>query len=299
MRRAGLAPGRQIRLLRGVFYGSTHSLDFDKRHSRMRNLGFNLYLRSPAPPDPVPLLGSGLVDGLKRHGELAHQGRRLDLGHVLVGLEGRLSASVRRLAVLAQGGTGLELCTWVGDLGGAAGMLAIARMDAPSTRARDLLFSPGAYDLSANLEGDLAGYLLARQPDSREPLGPPKVGVLDDLSGALRAYLGDGGQGCDWDRRWRLFAPMIGARLGARGIANREALARRICAKTLAFASVYTVYRLRQDGRLGLRTLREACRNLHDASTELGRIFFERLEQGLGGRDPMAGPLEEPNLEEA
>ncbi|HTA17286.1 MAG TPA: hypothetical protein VK786_06035 [bacterium] len=301
LKRHGLDFDARLKLLRGIYYGSAHSLDFEKRRSGLRNLGFNLYLRTWPPPDPVPLLGAGLVRALKDSSEVAHQGRLLDIGHVFVGLEARSRLLARNLSVIAQGGTGLELATWVGDLGGAAGLLAVGRMDFPRVRAADMLFSRDTYDLSANLEGDLAGYLVGRDPKAGHRPSAPDPRTCRTVPDAIEGYLS--GIPSDWSQRYRLFSQMIGASVEEGRIANREILFRTVLKKTAAFASFYLVYRLRSLGRLSRETIHESSRHIRGAAAELSEIFVGLLEQGLAQRqdglpkpaDPEPSPAGEPD----
>lgn len=292
LQRAGLGYRARVRTLRGLYYGARHSLDFEKCRSPLRNLGFNVYLRGRPGPDPTGLLGEDLARRLKDSTELAHEGSLVDVGHVFVGLEARLSPSARRLTVLAQGGTGLELATWVGDLGGAAGLLAVGRLDAPRLRARDLLFAPGFYDLKTNLEGDLAGWLVGRDP--RAGLRPaPPLASCATVPEALERYLA--GPRSDFSRRHRLFLGMIGGDCVEGRLANRDALLKAVRAKLEAFASFYLIYRLRHLGRLSGSAARGAARHVRGAAAEIAQIFVGLLEQGLAesfGAEP--GPLPDP-----
>lgn len=296
MERKGLGFHARLRMLRGIYYGTRHSLDFEKRRSGLRNLGFNVYLRSLPPSDPSPLLGAELVRTLKESSEVSHEGRILDIGHVFIGLEARSGLLARGLPFIAQGGTGLELATWVGDLGGAAGLLAVGRMDSPRVRARELLFSPRTYDLSANLEGDLAGYLVGR--DLRFGLRPsaPDHRSFPTVPDALQHYLS--GLPSDWSQRYRLFTAMIGGRVEDGAILNRDALTKAVREKTLAFASFYLVYRLRFLGRLTRSAVDEAARHVRGAAAELSEIFVGLLEEGLklspAGPPPLLDPEPSP-----
>ncbi len=297
----GLDFRSRLKVLRGLYYGAQHSLDYEKRRSRLRNLGFNLYLRTSAPPDPAPLIGADLARMLKTNPEVQVGNRALDLGHVLVGLEARSKVLVRRFAFLAQGGTGLELATWVGDLGGAAGLLAVGRMDDPDTRAVELLFSPRTYDLRANLEGALAAYLVARDPTRPDAPSEPRTGPASTLEQALQNYLR--GPGSDWSQRYRLFAAMIGGRPDPRGLSNPLELRQKVFRKTLAFTSLYTVYRLRALGRLDRANLNQAARHVHGAAAELSTLFVNLLDRGIRCRhgefprldDPPPSPAGEPD----
>ncbi|HTB23577.1 MAG TPA: hypothetical protein VK914_12845 [bacterium] len=278
---AGLDFGARLRLLRGIYYGTTHSLDFEKRRSGLRNLGFNLYLRSWPPADPSPLLGAELVRALKDSSEIRHAGCAVDIGHVFVGLEARSHLSTRRLNLIAQGGTGLELVTWVGDLGGAAGLLAVERMDRPAVGAMELLFSADSYDLSANLEGDLAGYLVGRKRGAGPRPTPPDLERFPSIADALQGYLSDPPGASDWSRRHELFIRMIGGSVVEGRIDGRETLARMVFEKTRSFASFYVLYRLKFLGRLSASALAEASRHVRGAAAEVSEVFVGRLERGV------------------
>ena len=281
MTAAGLDRPTRIRTFRGLYYGTAHCLDFEKRHSSVRNLGFNLYLQNWPPRDPSRILGAALVRSLKEASEVGHAGRTLDLGHIFVGLEARSSFFVRRLRIPAHGGTGLELSTWLGDLAGAAGLLAIQRMEAPSTRAIELLFSAHTYDLSANLEGDLAGYLVGRIRQKGATVTPIDQRSFITVAQAIQEYVGAGDSASDWRQRHRVFAQMIGAKVGQDGIANREQLLRDIQTRTEAFGAFYLIYRMRQLGTYSQAALVCAGRYLSGASSELAAIFVDMLHQGI------------------
>ncbi|HXC63969.1 MAG TPA: hypothetical protein VNZ67_06400 [bacterium] len=291
--RRGLDLPQRLRTLRGLFYGTPFSVDFEKRGSRLRNLGFNCYLQSLPPHDPTPWLGPGLVRALKDSAELRDAHRALDLGHVLVGLEARVRLRTRGLRVPTQGGTGLELGTWLGDLGGAAGLLAIARIDAPRTRVRSLLFSPRNYDLRLNLEGDLAGYLVARDRSARA-VSPPAWSGFRTVADALQAYLHGRGPEADWPRRYRLFAAMIGGQVQGARLGNAGELQSRLGRRVAVFASSYVAYRLRHLGRLKRGQVLAAAQHLEGAAQELVAVFMDFMEQGLRG--PLAALPTVPDL---
>lgn len=285
----------RIRTFRGIYYGTRHSLDFEKRHSGLRNFGFNVYLQSRPPADPSHLLGAALLRSLKDSAEVSHEGRIIDLGHVFVGLEARCKRRVRRIPLPIHGGTGLELATWLGDLGGAAGLLAIRRMDAPDTRAADLLFSPKQYDLTANLEGDMAGYLVARDPKAGPRVTAPDGGAFSTVPEAIESYAAKGPVDSDWNNRCGIFVQMIGGLVAPSGIGNRQALTRRIQAQTTAFASCYVVYRLRQLKMLSKAALKSAGRHVAGASNELGLIFVDLLHRGIAPGGGPLGPVYDPD----
>jgi len=292
---AGLDLPARIRAIRGIYYGARHSLDFEKRQSGLRNLGFNLYLQSWPPADPGNLLGAGLLRSLKDSSEVSHAGRALDLGHIFVGLEARCKGRVRLIPLPIHGGTGLELATWLGDLGGAAGLLAIRRMDAPKTRAVNLLFSPQHYDLTANLEGDLAGYLVARDRKLGPRVTAPDGIAFSTMPEAIEDYAATGPADSDWNRRYSIFVQMIGGLVGPAGITDRQALTRRIQAQTAAFASCYVIYRLRQLKMLTKAALKSVGRQVAGASNELGLIFVDLLQRGIMQGADLSGPVYDPD----
>ncbi|WP_257305306.1 hypothetical protein [Geothrix campi] len=280
LQRQGLGPYQRIRTLRGLYYGTAHSLDFERRGSRLRNWGFNLYLQAAPPADPTSVLGPALARALKDSAVVWHRDRWVDVGHILVGLEARTRLTVSRLPLWGQGGTGLELGTWLGDLGGAAGLLVLRRLEDPAARAVPLLFSEQTYDLRPNLEGDVAGYLVARNPAAGDRLSRVQAPSFVSVARALEDYAREP----DWADRWARFARLLGAPPGLRAgsLLRRQELLARVRRQTLRFAACYLLYRLRHLGRLSRATLFEASRHVEGAATELAELFLAVLEQGLG-----------------
>jgi hypothetical protein len=211
------------------------------------------------------------------------------VGHVVIGLDARRNAFIRRWPIPTQGGSGLELATWLGDLGGAAGLLALARARLPQVRAKAFLFDPEGYDLRPNLEGDVAAYLVARsQGEAVRPQGlRPFLTVAD----ALQDYW----QG-DWDARFARFAPMIGAPLERGRLADPVALQARLQAKVGAFAFSYTLARLWHDAALSRETMQSAARHVRGAAQEVSALFVAWLASGLAGDASVSLPDLEPNL---
>lgn len=283
LRRHGLGPYQRIRILRGLYYGTPHSLDFERRGSRLRNLGFNFYLLASPPSDPTPLVGAPLACALKDSAVVWHQDRWIDAGHILVGMEARTRLGASRLALWGQGGTGLELCTWLGDLGGAAGLLVLQRLEDPSTRAVPMLFSEQTYDLRANLEGDVGGYLVARNPAAVDSVSIQQASRFVSVAQSLEEYAL--GSKADWANRWALFTRQLGAASEPQTDwqLRRQKLLARVWRQTRKFASHYLLYRLHHLERLSRATWIEALRHLDGAAAELSELFLVVLEQGLDG----------------
>ena len=225
------------------------------------------------------MLGAALARALKDSAVVWHRDRWVDAGHILVGLEARTRLTVSRLPLWGQGGTGLELGTWLGDLGGAAGLLVLRRLEDPTARAVPLLFSEQTYDLRPNLEGDVAGYLVARNPAVGDRLSKVQASSFVSVARSLEDYA----QEPDWTDRWARFARLLNAPLGPRAgsLLRRQELLARVRRQTLRFAACYLLYRLRHLGRLSRATVFEASRHIEGAATELAELFLAVLEQGL------------------
>lgn len=281
LQRHGLTSHQRIRLLRGLYYGTSHSLDFERRSSWMRTWGFSIYLQSCPPPDPTPMLGTSLVRALKDAAVVWHRDRWLDAGHALVGLEARTRLGPSRLPLWGHGGTGLELSTWLGDLGGAAGLLILQRLEDPTARAVPWLFSKHTYDLRPNLEGDVAGYLVARDPLITDRVSMVKPPDFVSVARALEDYTRR--LASDWPDRWGLFIRLLGGRIGPANdrLLDRNDLLARIQTKTRRFTVWYLLYRLKHAKRVSRATLVEASRHVEGAATELSELFLAVLEQGL------------------
>lgn len=292
LQQRGQGPYQRIRTLRGLYYGTSHSLDFERRQSRSRNWGFNLYRQNIAPPDPTPVLGASLVRALKDSAVVRHQDRWMDAGHILAGLEPWTRLGAARLPLLGQGGTGLELGTWLGDLGGAAGLLVLQRLENPMARAVPLLFPKHTYDLRPDLEGDVARYLVARDPIVKDHVSLLKSSQFVSVAHALEDYAQK--PESDWADRWRLFARPWGPKRAAppAHLSRRQDLLAWVRKKIQGFTNWYLLDRLQDAGRMSRATLAEAFRHVEGAAAELSELFLSVLEQGL----PPGASMDLPDL---
>lgn len=150
----------------------------------------------------------------------------VDCGHLLIGLYARTNPGAREVPLSQHEATGLEIVTWVGDLGGASAATAWARASNPRASVA-AHFTGTDFGAASNLEGDVAAYTVSAQPGSGRPTAPrwPDSGLVSD---ALAAYfLEDGRRG-----RYRRFLEMQGAVFGGQGIENlaevRKAMLRKI-----------------------------------------------------------------------
>lgn len=266
-----------IHILRGIYYGTAWSADYAVEASSVRNLGFQVYTGSSTPADPRACLDCGLFDALRNSQDINDAGRRLDVGHTLIGLDARRSAIARGLRIPSQGATGLAISTWVGDLGGGAAMLALARPTNPRRAAVDF-FRGSDFGGSINLEGDVAGYVVASGPGGpagEAPTFTPGTKVAD----ALEAHLATSSGATGWNVRARAFLGAMGGLVDASNhLTNRAAVIAGMSGQIEGFACWYLVNRLRQQGTLTSARLRAAAVHVHGASGEMAEVFTDALE---------------------
>ncbi len=267
----------RIHVLRGIYYGTTWSADYLKERSPVRNLGFQTYTASLTPDDPRPHLPCNLFEALRGSQDVTDGGRHVDFGHLIIGLDARRSRIARSVPIPSQGGTGLEISTWLGDLGGGAGSLAVDRVSTASKRAMTK-FTGSDYGGSINLEGDVAGFVVARDT-SASGISPVLFNPGDTIATALSNYLSSTASGSEWNRRCTTFLEMNGATFdSSSNLTNRSSLITMFAGKIEAFACWYMVNRLRQTGRLSLSRLRSASLHISGASQEIAEIFVDTLD---------------------
>ncbi len=229
----------RIQILSGIYYGTDWSLDLETEKSQAREEAFRIYTaRAGQGRDPRSILGASLFNALKHSQDVSVPGiPDVDVGHVMIGLNARSSWSPRNVPVPTQGGTGLEITTWVGDLGAATGRLARDRVSKPRAPAR--AYFPGAvgtdYGADSNLEGDIASYLAGASSGatSLEALSVPAGGSIAD---ALAAYFGATGVPADRASR---FLTMVGGTFSGATLANRSAVEATLAARFTAFGRWY------------------------------------------------------------
>ena len=151
----------RIHMIRGIYYGTTWSMDYGQMGSDGRNDGFNYFTASPEPLDPRPFIGDDLFNLLVNSPEVSDNGKSVDWGHAIIGIDARRKYASRSVNFPIFGSTGLEMVTWIGDIGGGAGKLAWDRINSPNTRAKSK-FLGSHFGGPVNLEGDLAAYLIGR-----------------------------------------------------------------------------------------------------------------------------------------
>jgi len=292
---AGIASTKdQIHALRGIYYGTSWSLDYTGtasvkgEASETRNEGFQRFTRPSEPPEKsVPrdvrgILDCGLFDALKASQDVVQPDRQIDFGHLIIALDARFDPAFASNVTypylfkeVEMGGTGTELVTWLGDLGGGAAKVAIARA-ARGTESVGIAFSaPSDYGGTINLEGDVAGSVIASS--SKTSPTPPSIPVGKRLSDALQDYLSPAAAGSAWKTRASTFLGMYGGQLDATGnLTNGTALSAAFAPKIQTFACNYLASRVK-DRHIAFDVAKRAADHVIPASEEVAEAFVNAL----------------------
>jgi hypothetical protein len=306
------SPKDQIHAIRGIFYGTVWSLDYSVERSTTRNEGFQRFTRpsenvaTSTPPDVRTALSCGLFDALKDSQDLIDpSGRQVDFGHLIIGLDARedptFASNIKYPVQLPigsidvdLGGTGTELVTWIGDLGGGAANLATRRATAPTVTAT-VVFSGSDYGGSINLEGDVAGSVVATS--STTSVTAPNIAAGKQLSDALQDYISPAAPSAAWTTRAKTFLTMNGGTVDATGVlTNRAALIAKFAPKIQEFACNYLASRVK-DKHITFDQAKAAADHVIPCAQEVATAFVDALEDSskTGGkieakRFPAASP---------
>jgi hypothetical protein len=283
-------PIERLKTLRGVYYGTTWSLDWDVESKRsvpgatVRNVGFLTYLAGNSPRDPRPAFAnSTLLADLKASQSMKDAGRNVDMGHLLIGLECRTTVA-RATNFPGEGGTGLEIVTWLGDLGGGAANLARRRAKTPNLSAQYVFDNPASdYGVSDNLEGDIAGYVAGSITGGDVPA------ISGTIAGVIKSYVSTA-QGGLWNGRAASFARGIGAQLDSKGaIANATALTATLATKLYDFGIWYASTRWVPTGELMGKDAELTCQHMKGAAEEVATIFVKTVGEAIAAAPARVG----------
>jgi Domain of unknown function (DUF4157)/A nuclease of the HNH/ENDO VII superfamily with conserved WHH len=156
--------------------------------------------------------------------------------------------------------------------------LARARVKVPGTSA-SISFTGSDYGGSINLEGDIAGYVVAS--GGSPTLSAPNIPAGKRLSDALQDYLSPGTVGSAWKDRAKTFLAMNGGVFDASGaLTNRTTLIAAFSAKFQVFACNYLASRV-NDNHLTSATAKAAASHVIPASEEIAETFINALEDSL------------------
>ncbi len=264
--------GDRISIIRGIYYGAKWSLDYTTEKSNARIAFFNLYTGSNVKADAREVLKcsenckSNLFKSLYDSPEVFENSyKAVDFGHLIIGLDSRRSWSSKNVS-LAHGGTGLEMNTWVGDLGGGTGNLSRQRISNPQKRAKTLFPVSGhSYGAMVNLEGDVAAYVVGMNKDKPNEISDPTEN-FKTIHDALQDYFNN-----KWNDRAFYFLAMLGAEVkGNQIIYNKNTLVSKWAKKFEDFATPYLTLRNPTD-------LAEASNHFQPVSEEVASIFLEAL----------------------
>ena len=289
----------QIHSLRGIYYGTVWSHDYSVEHSTIRNEGFQRFTRPSAadpttttPGDIQTILDCGLFTALFNSQDVVDGTRHVDFGHLLIGMDARYDPALTTnvnypvaggIMNIDMGGSGTELVTWLGDLGGAAASLSVKRVSVPSTSA-STVFRGTDYGGSINLEGDIAGFVVGA--GSSVALTAPVITAGSGrLSDALNSYLMPGSS--TYTSRATTFLSMYGGTFDptTRALTNGPTLVTLFANKIQAFACNYLASRVR-DSRITYAQATTAATFIIPTSTEVATTFVNALSDNItsGGR---------------
>lgn len=279
---AGLANTAEevVWILRGIFYGTEWSMDFEGEggeKSWIRNVGFDYYTKHQRPDDPRPALGLNLFEALRSSPEVKDpSGRHTDFGHIVIGAETQDWKG--KNIPTGTGGTGNEVVTWLGDLGGGAGMLAmrrggIASSAQPNKPAYDMFKGSHDYGASINVEGDIAGTVGIVLEE-----GKPFSFVLEEY---LIGSNNEGGG--NYDRRAELFLKSLGGVISDKTLHNKDSLIQILTDKFISFGQFYSLTRAKDKSNYNVTpgTLRAAGKHMTGSAKEVATIFVSMLEEGM------------------
>jgi hypothetical protein len=200
----------------------------------------------------------------------------LVIWHALIGLEARVNGQTTRIGGILAAYSGLGAVTWLGDLGGGAGMLALARTTAPGTRTVTR-FSESDDGGSINLEGDMAAYSIAKAyaPTDLTPVfnsGPTPI------ADALSAYLGAGASGSTaWAARSGTFLTLYGGTFTGSAHSNRASVVATFRDKIEEFGAEFISARMASTHGLNSARLSAVASYLPGAAQEVAEVFVDAL----------------------
>ena len=268
----------RINCIRGIYYGAEWSLDYSQEKSRGRNAGFRVYTTYGIENDARKVLKCSdnckgmLFESLFQTPEVIDTSTRVtDFGHLMIGLDARRSY-IARFTNLPFGGTGLENVTWVGDIGGGAGMLAYKRALNPTIRAKKMVFdSAHDYGCSINIEGDIAAYIVGINKKEIEDISDATDNMKFIYEG-LKTFFDKN----DWTARVNYFIGLIGGKLEKGKLINRDEVLEKMIDSVEGMAQVYITLRV-NDKSMDKKALLKSFGYMNSCAKEVSEIFLDGL----------------------
>jgi len=273
--------GDRINCLRGIYYGAEWSMDYAQEQSSIRNSGFNVYtghITASVKHDARKMLKCSdnckgkLFEALYQSPEVFDSSTKVtDFGHLMIALDARRSY-IARNTNLPYGGTGLENVTWIGDIGGGAGMLAYKRVTNPQTRAKKLVFdSEHDYGGSVNIEGDIAGYVVGMDNKKRQNIVNPTDNMEYIYKGLETFFDKD-----VWTTRVDCFLAMIGCNIDNGVLKNRDKVLKNMIDSVEGMAQFYIAVRA-LDKSYNKRDVARSFGYIKSCAEEVSEIFLDGL----------------------
>lgn len=279
----------KIKILRGLYYGTPWSLDFAKEKSASRIVGFEMFTGTGVkyPRDPVSLFDCGLYQALQLSQDITAKSGKVDIGHLMIALDARnatvLGQPVPNLPFPGFGGSGVEIVTWLGDLGGGAASLALDRARSPkSPPPVSSKFTGTDYGAASNLEGDVSGFLVARgSAASSGGADVPSIPAGKGIADALDDYFGASGKAPStaWDQRAKTFLTVYGGTFDATGnLTNAGTVIDTFADKIESFACEYLTQRKADSSaKISDTQFLDAADNIRPCSKEVAETFVNTL----------------------
>lgn len=265
-------PLTRVTTLRGIYYGTTWSLDYKTEKSKVRSAGFYAFTGGQDPIDPRKILGDKLFTALQKAQDVIDSGVKLDFGHLLIGVDARKREVARTFDIPTMGGTGLEIVTWLGDLGGGAANLALKRLTNPKLSVQHVFNDAGTdYGTASNLEGDIAAYLIAlNTPIPNEPFIPTSI------ARELEKYFPLNDRTL-WKKRAFLFLTAMGGKFQETQLLNQQELVRKLAARIQDFSVYYFIQRYVLGESVDNKKTSVACTILPGIAMEVSATFIRAL----------------------
>jgi len=205
-------------------------------------------------------------------------------------LDSRRSWRSINVKIPTQGGTGLELNTWVGDLGGGAGTLSKQRILNPKKRAKTIYMDKHSYGSMVNLEGDIAAYVVGMDEKKVNEIVDP-IDNFSNIYEALQDYFDK-----KWDKRTFYFMAMLGADVSGNVITyDKDELIQNCAEKFNDFARWYLGNRMRDRSSGGIEDFAKASNYFKPVSEEISSIFIEALRHVIKKPEDMITHRTDPD----
>lgn len=301
--------GDRISIIRGLYYGTEWSLDYSIEKSKARNFAFNEYTNSNVKADAREALKcsenckADLFNSLFNSYEVFDSRyKAIDFGHLIIGLDSRRSWRSKNIGIPTQGGTGLELNTWVGDLGGGVGQLSLDRVKNPNKRAKSLFpISGSSYGAMVNLEGDIASYVCGMAFNDEAKIVDP-TDNFETIHDALQDYFDK-----KWNKRALFFLKMLDGEFEKNKLKNESDVIEYCAEAFKGFAHWYLGVRMKEKGLGGSKEFNSASGNFKPVSKEVASIFIngllhvvEKPEDMISARtNPDPSPREDTTIDNA